>query len=300
MEKPDFDHYKHSAPEYTEQILWHRIVAVALFGLAVLILLVWLGYWLLAKPSTPAPAVNIPTGLAQADNVSGDSVARTGVEGNSEESPIPTPMLTADESATPDSKSMEAPSVAAAEPPQPEEETAQSKSVPESGQPVLSQSKTGQPDLALAQAASDPDPQADVPSASQPESNPINEAEFEVTTRIMDGDVSRAELASSMEQLEPDEAVENTSNLTDPFIKLYFFTDLKDRAGDRLTYTWVRNGETAATVRIAVGSDRWRSHASKNISQNMRGEWEVIVTDKVGDTLAKSHFILPDVAALSQ
>ncbi len=95
-----------------------------------------------------------------------------------------------------------------------------------------------------------------------------------------------------MQELEPARVLDSTAALQDGFLKLYFYTDLQGHAGDTLIYSWYRNDKRVAKVRIPVGSDRWRSHASKNISAEMRGDWKVEVTDRRGNTLATSTFYL--------
>ncbi len=50
MDKPQFDHYSQSAPEYTEQILWHRIVITVVVALLIVAGSAWVAYKFLKTP----------------------------------------------------------------------------------------------------------------------------------------------------------------------------------------------------------------------------------------------------------
>lgn len=124
----------------------------------------------------------------------------------------------------------------------------------------------------------------------------IPEIQYPVDVEILNSTaITSAALTNKMDGLEPATELTSTEHLTDEFIKLYFYTDLIGRAGDTLTYTWQRNNKTVARVRVPVGSDRWRNHSSKNISKNMRGDWQVMVKDKKGNLLAKASFTLKSI-----
>ena len=251
-----FDHYSQSAPTYTESILWHRVVSV--LGSAVILFagIIWLSVSLFS----PTPKENLQT--------------RFDVQSLPATNAIP----------------------------------AQSQQQPEAEQP------TQKIKLALAPAqvtATSSAPISDKTAQTEPKATPkVNHSisnaqpevatpapkdsstQFQVAIKILNQDISDAALTQQMQGLEPATVLDNTAELSDEFIKLYFYTDLNGRAGDTLTYTWLRNDKPAAKVRIPVGSDRWRSHASKNINKNMRGDWRVIVTDRKGNTLATSRFKL--------
>lgn len=131
------------------------------------------------------------------------------------------------------------------------------------------------------------------PVVSKPDGSP--DSNYPVQIEIFNSDITSATLTDKMNRLEPAYALQNTSELDSPFIKLYFFTDLNGRAGDTLTYYWYRNNKQVAKVRVPVGSDRWRNHSSKNMSKEMRGDWKVIVKDRAGETMAKAQFTLKPV-----
>ncbi|MGB3623415.1 MAG: DUF2914 domain-containing protein [Ketobacter sp.] len=254
MDKPQFDHYRHNAPEYTEQILWHRIVATIAVAVVIVALSAWGAYHLL-KSSDDDNTTLAPLTASEDTPESGDSIQLASA-------------------AEPQNQPVTKSPVAAAEP------------TPE------------QPDTPVAVPTPMAAPAADKESVAAL-SGSIDTAkaaapEFSVNTEILSKDITRAVLANVIVDLEPKETLENTAQLTDPFLKLYFYTDLDGRKDDRIMYTWMLNGKEVARIRVPVGSDRWRSHSSKNINKDMRGEWKVVVTDKQGDTLASSEFVIPD------
>jgi hypothetical protein len=256
MDKPEFDHYRQNAPEYTEQILWHRIVATVAVAIAVVALSAWGAYQLLQSSDEESNAV--------------PAIAKT-------------------EEAPPTGDAIQLAS------------SAESKARPETKAPPPAESRSV--DSAPSVAAPTPIAAQSTDNATAPAlTGTVAEAkaaapEFTVNTQILSKDITRADLANVIVDLEPKEVLQSTAELTEPFVKLYFFTDLDNRAGDRITYIWSLNGKEAARIRVPVGSDRWRSHSSKNINKNMRGEWKVVVTDQQGDTLASSEFVMPEVAA---
>ncbi len=282
MDKPQFDHYSQSAPEYTEQILWHRIVITVVVALLIVAGSAWVAYKFLKTPEAEiqsVPGLNqVGESSIPADDGPQDaSVADVNNGGTLHVSTHTEPSgIAASEAAiesTPDDSA-----------PEPLPQEVQPEPAEEPSAPMMAVATTTAP-----AEESEPISKADTtPKLSSAGS-------YQVNTRIQSNDITRAELADEMVDLEPKSALDNTANLTAPFMKLYFYTDLTGRSGDRLTYTWSRNGTVAARVRIGVGSDRWRSHSSKNINENMRGDWEVVVTDKQGQTLASSHFVIPDV-----
>lgn len=275
-QQPEFNHYQDAAPEYTESILWHRIYAVAGVTALVVITLVGLGIWLFqlqTEQQVPAhfdvqqlPITHsIPEHVSERGMVESEEIAQTQVlavaEADAKEEP-----LTATNST--------------------QESTSIKPATASKTKPSTTANATAEP----AQQESDNPKSAQTELAEQKPQLPDND--FKVVINILNQDISTATLTETMQGLEPVNPIQNTDSLNANFIKLYFYTDLNGRAGDTLTYTWLRNGKKVARVRIPVGSDRWRSHASKNISKNMRGDWQVIVTDKKGKELATTHFSL--------
>lgn len=259
-ELPEFNHYQHSAPEYTEEVLWHRVYAVVAAALLVVAVLGW-GIYAALKDEPEAfsvdalaptaalpPAVQANTDIAvETDNALESATENTVVEANESEEPnIETGII--------------------------------ATTLPENTEPVAPSTEPAPAQKPIVTAS------GESPSA---ESN-----DFAVKLKILSADITDAALTDHMQGLEPADKLTSTENLQDGFLKLYFYTDLEGHAGDTLIYSWYRNEKRVAKVRIPVGSDRWRSHSSKNLSANMRGDWKVVVTDRKSNTLATAEFYL--------
>lgn len=263
-EPQEFNHYQHNAPEYTEEILWHRVYAV-IGGIALIIALLGWGVFALMSDRNPEPVFSV------------DSLAASGA--------IPAAEITA---AQADPEAVKVDLIA-------QEQVAE----PQTSNPIID---TQEPEpLLAAENIDEPGELEPVELAPAAVSSAPDTAEPEirhkVDTTIFNADITHAALTNTMRDLEPATELTTTDDLGDGFIKLYFYTDLQGHAGDTLIYSWYRNDKRVAKVRIPVGSDRWRSHASKNISANMRGSWKVVVTDRKGHALAESHFYLPESAS---
>ncbi|MCG8536517.1 MAG: DUF2914 domain-containing protein [Pseudomonadales bacterium] len=271
---PEFNHYQNSAPEFTETILWHRVYGA--IGLVVLLLaaLIWGSITLFSaedsKPTTHTPAISAVADIQQLP-ASNAIPADTEQHNTLEQTERQNESLQVD---TESEVSEQAEGLVKEQAEEHEVEVlnvalANSQQTPVS-EPVVSGSVVSKP-------------------GNSPDSN------YPVQIEIFNSDITSATLTDKMNRLEPAYALQNTSELDSPFIKLYFFTDLNGRAGDTLTYYWYRNNKQVAKVRVPVGSDRWRNHSSKNMSKEMRGDWKVIVKDRAGETMAKAQFTLKPV-----
>ena len=280
------------APEYTEQIHWRR-VALVMVPAAILVLgALWTVHRLLHgdQPATPVPVLegrlpDRPALATDADTpkvVSGGEAPPERAAGAEPAEDHLTHPAVANTNPEPAATLSAQSGVKASEPgaePSAREQTATAEPMPEA------------PSTATALA------QADAPQAvSEPGADPDRTVPLSVQVTIHEPAVTRALLTDSMHGLEPGTPLVSTDGLPQGFIKLYFFTDIQGRAGGRLTYRWYHNDQAVASVRVGVGSDRWRSHASKNISTGMRGRWRVTVTDRKGRLLAESEFFLPPAA----
>ncbi|HEX7047897.1 MAG TPA: DUF2914 domain-containing protein [Gammaproteobacteria bacterium] len=98
-------------------------------------------------------------------------------------------------------------------------------------------------------------------------------------------EVARAQFTSKVENREPvDEVSQEFQAEQEP---LYFFTEVKNAAGETITHRWMHNGEVVAEVPLQVGSDSWRTWSSKEFIPEWEGEWTVEVVDSQGNTLVE-------------
>src|SRR5512132_3718133 len=70
------------------------------------------------------------------------------------------------------------------------------------------------------------------------------------------------------------------------------YTELRDLAAQTVFPRWQRGGQTMAVIPFRVGGDRWRVHSSKRMTSALKGQWQVVVTDSRGATLAGRNFVV--------
>ena len=101
------------------------------------------------------------------------------------------------------------------------------------------------------------------------------------------GSVARAGFASDIQEREP---VDNLKQLENNNEKIYYFTELKDMAGQTITHRWEHNGQVMAEIPFEVRGDRWRIYSSKNLDPSWTGEWKASVVTSGGETLSVNTF----------
>jgi hypothetical protein len=123
--------------------------------------------------------------------------------------------------------------------------------------------------------ATDPAPQeTSVPAAAE-------------TAPTPSGTVARATFTKGVEDREP---VDSVDALSTDDSKVYYFTELRDMAGQTVTHRWEHDGKVMAEVPFTVNGARWRVFSSKNLEPSWTGEWKVTVVDEAGGTLAVNTF----------
>ena len=70
------------------------------------------------------------------------------------------------------------------------------------------------------------------------------------------------------------------------------YTELRDLAGQTVFHRWERGGQTMAVIPFRVGSGRWRVHSGKRMTSALKGQWQVVVTNSRGATLARRNFVV--------
>jgi hypothetical protein len=119
-------------------------------------------------------------------------------------------------------------------------------------------------------------PPADVPAATQP-----------AATASMQGSVARAQFSSGVQDREP---LDNLTALTNDKTQVFFYTELRNLAGSKVSHRWEHNGKLMAEQPFEVGAERWRVWSSKTLDPSWLGEWKVSVVDGSGATLAVQTF----------
>ena len=102
------------------------------------------------------------------------------------------------------------------------------------------------------------------------------------------GKVARALFTSEIVDREPANDLTTMDNTSG---RIYFYTDLRNLAGQIVTHRWEYNDAVMAEVKFKVGDGpRWRVYSSKNLLPEWTGSWTVFVTDENERTLNTSVF----------
>ena len=104
------------------------------------------------------------------------------------------------------------------------------------------------------------------------------------------GTVARATFSSAIEDREPVDKLTEASNN-----KIYYFTELRDMAGQQVTHRWEHNGKVMAEVPFEIRGDRWRVYSSKRIQPEWKGEWKASVIGSDGSELAANTITLDNI-----
>jgi hypothetical protein len=125
--------------------------------------------------------------------------------------------------------------------------------------------------------------QAQEPTAPDSQNTPQPAAVEPVTGATeQTGSVARAMFTSNVIDHEP---VDTLTSLSVSQGEIYYFTELRNLAGQTVTHRWEYQGKEMAQVDFEVGSPRWRVYSIKKLDPQWTGTWTVTVTDSHGHTL---------------
>jgi len=105
--------------------------------------------------------------------------------------------------------------------------------------------------------------------------------------KLAGGTVARSTFTNGITDREPVDAINKLGSNNK---KVYYFTELRDMAGQTVTHRWEHDGKIMAEVPFTVNGKRWRVFSSKNLEESWLGEWKVSVIDQSGGTLAVNTF----------
>lgn len=126
-------------------------------------------------------------------------------------------------------------------------------------------------------------PAAAAPSIAQPVAQPKPT-----------GIVARAQFTNEIQDREP---VDKVSKLLNDKNRIYYFSEIKDAANQKVTHRWEHNGKVLSETSFDIGGDRWRVYSNKTLDPNQTGEWKVSVVDEAGSTLGASTFTYENAPA---
>ncbi len=87
------------------------------------------------------------------------------------------------------------------------------------------------------------------------------------------------------------EPQDEVRELTNDHTQVFYFSDLRNLAGETVTHRWEFEGSVIAEIPFAVGGSRWRVHSSKNLLPEWVGEWTVSIVNSGGQVLATDTFV---------
>ncbi len=131
------------------------------------------------------------------------------------------------------------------------------------------------------------EPAAATPPAQGEPATATPPAQGETATPAPTGTVARAQFTSGIQDHEP---IDDLTSLTNDKTHLFYFTELKDLAGQTVKHRWEHDGNVMAEVPFQVSGNRWRVWSSKNLDPSWLGEWKVSVVDGNGATLSVNTF----------
>ncbi|ARU58862.1 hypothetical protein OLMES_4874 [Oleiphilus messinensis] len=269
----DLDYSKYEE----DQILWGRIVGVALFGLVLLIALL-AGIWnaLTSEQEVVAGELASTVHPAQDSQLAQNSLQVNTVPGKAGFDSIasqPVVISQVDNKPNVEHKSNVVHKSNVENRPDAGHKTKSAEVLPQSGasNPFASGGARSLPEL------NQQPPAAGLPAS---QSNGLNAPGNPVKTlmpQIVDAQLTHTLNAEKM----PEQALGRVIPMgSEGIIRVYLYTDMKGLQGETLIHKWYRDDKLMATVRIPVGGERYKASSSKFIDQYMLGDWRVIVVDE--------------------
>jgi Protein of unknown function (DUF2914) len=123
-------------------------------------------------------------------------------------------------------------------------------------------------------------------AAAQPTGQPATAAQ-PIAKPKPTGTVARAQFTNAIQDREP---VDKVGKLLTDKNEVYFFSEIRGAANQKVTHRWEHNGKVWFEKNFDIGGDRWRVFSNKNLDPSMTGEWKVSVVDEAGSTLGASTF----------
>lgn len=106
--------------------------------------------------------------------------------------------------------------------------------------------------------------------------------------------VVRAQLTSAIDQREPVDIIDHVWLDQGATGKIFFFVQLRDLVGQRVSIHWHYQDKVVAKVPLMIGSQDWRTYASKLLNKTGLGAWQVTLHDQSGKLLSRRNFTVGD------
>ena len=109
--------------------------------------------------------------------------------------------------------------------------------------------------------------------------------------------ITRSQFTTAIVDREPTDDVVMLTNNSE---QIYFFSELANLKGQKVTHRWEFQGKTMAEVKFDVKSDRWRVYSSKTIKPDWTGEWSVVLVDESGNTLDSARLDIVEASSTTR
>lgn len=117
----------------------------------------------------------------------------------------------------------------------------------------------------------------------------------ESTDAAFSSNVARAQFSTNVVDREPVDRVGSAFPTNgEPFRTLYYFTELENMSGETVIHRWEYNGSVISEISFNIGSDRWRTWSSKQLTRGLTGQWRVSIVDARGRVLRSDSFFYGD------
>ncbi len=104
--------------------------------------------------------------------------------------------------------------------------------------------------------------------------------------QIFSSQVVRAQFTTTIANHEPADNIDSLIDRRHGLNEISFFTEVRGMKDDELIHTWSFQGNKMEEMIIPVNGKDWRSFSKKYLDPDMAGIWQVVVTNKAGNTLA--------------
>lgn len=99
--------------------------------------------------------------------------------------------------------------------------------------------------------------------------------------------ISKAVFAKNVEDRQPINIIADADNSLG---KIYFFTNIRNLTGERITHRWSYNNKVMAQISFDIKGQRWRVWSSKNLWHTWLGRWTVDVLNQHSEVLISKTF----------
>lgn len=98
--------------------------------------------------------------------------------------------------------------------------------------------------------------------------------------------ISRTAFSTAIERHEP---INRLNTIQHANQKIYFFTEVRNAHGKKITHQWLHNDWVTQSVTLSIKSNKWRTYSSKSFHPGTpKGTWTTRVLDENGNLLTEN------------